>query len=72
VVPLPLLVQLVHTPQALQTLVDQAVLTVTQAVVGMVVTVLLDLAVVVIQDHVIRSMDGSSVMEALAVVPTTL
>jgi hypothetical protein len=52
--------------------VDQAVSTVTQVVVGMVVTVLLDLAVVVIQDHVIRNMDGSSVMEALAVVPTTL
>jgi hypothetical protein len=52
--------------------VDPVASTVTQVVVGMVVTVLLDLAVVVIQDHVIRSMDGSSVMEALAVVPTIL
>ena len=51
---------------------DQAASTVMQVVVGMVVTVLLDLVVVVIQDHVIRNTGGSSVMEALAVAVTTL
>lgn len=65
------MVQIAITQQAQPTLVDQPVTIAMQAVVGMVLTVLLDLAVVVIQDHVIRNMDGSSVMEVIAVVTTS-